>query len=184
MPDLVLVVCNCMKCRSSNTAPLARAARIKGKYQRDGTPPRAFHLRRVSGLIPRSDAAASMTGQISMRRLWDGLSHLSTPKCPVTRGHNSADSSLMVRHPNPAEYKKALIARVKAARVASGLTQEEVALAIGATRDRVLKYESRTPLPTYLIEPFAEATGQDPFFILTGRVRTRVELAEQQRKAE
>jgi transcriptional regulator with XRE-family HTH domain len=50
-----------------------------------------------------------------------------------------------------------------------GWSAEQMATALGIPADRYRKYESRSVLPPYLIEPLAIITGHDISYILTGR---------------
>jgi transcriptional regulator with XRE-family HTH domain len=59
----------------------------------------------------------------------------------------------------PAEFERAFCARVRAARQACGRTPADIARALGISRRVYLSYETRTPLPRYLVEEFAEITG-------------------------
>lgn len=69
----------------------------------------------------------------------------------------------------PAEYEAMYIARVKALRVLSNMTAQQMATALNVPFERYKKYESRTPLPHALIEQFALITRVPVEFIITGR---------------
>lgn len=56
-------------------------------------------------------------------------------------------------------FAKAMCARVKAARVRTPYTQAEIAKALQVKLYAYRKYESRSPLPHYLIEAFCFITG-------------------------
>ncbi len=49
---------------------------------------------------------------------------------------------------------------VRAARMGAGFTQEELAKKLGVGLDAYKKYESRSPLPPYLIARFCLHTGR------------------------
>lgn len=66
------------------------------------------------------------------------------------------------------EFNALFIARVKALREERGWTAERMAHALRVPPERYRKYESRTPLPHYLIEPFAILTDRDILYVLTG----------------
>lgn len=76
----------------------------------------------------------------------------------------------------PAAWRRAFIKRVKAAResVRPELTREalveRLAKKIGAevNLERYKRYESRSLLPHHWIIPFCEATGTDPWELLSG----------------
>lgn len=77
--------------------------------------------------------------------------------------------SLRRRPSTPAQYRAAFIKRTRALRVASGRQPAEVAEALGVKLDTYGKWEPRTLLPHHLLMPFCEATGSDPWVLLTGR---------------
>lgn len=80
------------------------------------------------------------------------------------------DDVYRVRVPlTEAEFNDALFARVRSLRKQRDWTAEQMATALGIPADRYRKYESRTPLPHYLIERFALIVGRDIEFVLTGR---------------
>jgi DNA-binding XRE family transcriptional regulator len=67
------------------------------------------------------------------------------------------------------EFNEAFIARVKRLREERGWTSEQMATALGIPAERYRKYEYRTPLPQYLIEPFAIVVDRDVHYLLTGK---------------
>ena len=75
----------------------------------------------------------------------------------------------MRRVMSPAEFESLYIARVKALREAKGWTAAQMATALGVPAERYRKYETRTPLPHNLIEPFALIAGVSVEFLITGR---------------
>ncbi len=72
-------------------------------------------------------------------------------------------------HPREMQYRKAITARLKLLRESTGKSQPEMAETLGVPLDRYRKYETRTPLPGYLIEPVSAVTGYSVTFIVTGR---------------
>lgn len=89
----------------------------------------------------------------------------------------SKDAGHFVRHPRgmPApdpkerEFIDSFTARVKALREAKGWSAETMADALRIPADRYRKYESRSPMPSYLIEAFALIVGRDVTYVLTGK---------------
>ncbi len=81
-------------------------------------------------------------------------------------GRRSAPTAEEVR------FNRALCERVKALRLQRGITAEQAADLLGVKGDRYRKYETRTPLPAYLIERFAFIVNADPLYVLTGRVQS------------
>lgn len=70
-------------------------------------------------------------------------------------------------------YNEALLERVRSAREGArngkGFTQQEMADLLGIGLDRYKKYELRSPLPPFLFEKMALATGVDINYLLTGK---------------
>ena len=66
-------------------------------------------------------------------------------------------------------YRQAFVKRTKYLREQAGFTQESMAKALRITKDAYAKYEQRTPLPHYLIGPYCEAIGHDPWHLITGK---------------
>lgn len=69
-----------------------------------------------------------------------------------------------------AEFNRAFCARVHRLRNERGWTAAEMATALGVPAERYRKYESRSPLPHYLIERFALIVGRDIEYLLTGKI--------------
>jgi hypothetical protein len=65
-------------------------------------------------------------------------------------------------------FNQAYIARTKALRLRRFPSSELMARALGIPHDRYRKYESRSPLPPYLIERFALIAGCDVEFLVSG----------------
>lgn len=70
-------------------------------------------------------------------------------------------------------FREAFCARVQELREASGLSQAEMATTLGIPLDRYKKYETRTPLPPHLIEPFSLIVRREIEYVLTGKSRRR-----------
>jgi transcriptional regulator with XRE-family HTH domain len=60
-----------------------------------------------------------------------------------------------------AAFTRGFCTRVRAHRLARGFSRAEMARALGVTIAAYEKYETRSPLPHHLIEPFAVITGAD-----------------------
>lgn len=67
------------------------------------------------------------------------------------------------------EFNETFIARVKRLREERGWTSEQMATALGIPPERYRKYEYRSVLPHYLIEPFAMIVERDVAYMLTGK---------------
>ena len=68
---------------------------------------------------------------------------------------------MVKRDDRPAIFDQVFCARIRAARRARGLSQADVARALGISRAAYSRYEAHTPLPFHLIEDFVELTGAD-----------------------
>ena len=69
-------------------------------------------------------------------------------------------------------FNEALCARV--AMLRGSWTQSKMAKLLGIPIDRYKKYETRTPLPHYLIERFATLVGRDIAYVLTGEAQVEL----------
>lgn len=71
-------------------------------------------------------------------------------------------------------FNQALCARVRELRDGKGWTAEQMATALGIPAERYRKYETRSPLPQYLVERFALITDRDISYVLTGKSDVRI----------
>jgi len=85
----------------------------------------------------------------------------------------SRGQNVRMAYDREAEFNDAYCARVRRLREERGWTQEQMATALGLPYDRYRKYEYRSPLPSYLIEQFAEIVGRDIEYALTGKSTAR-----------
>lgn len=67
------------------------------------------------------------------------------------------------------EFNEALFKRMRALREGLGWTQTDMARALGVSPANYQKYETRTPLPHFLLERFALIVRRDLTYVLTGR---------------
>lgn len=74
-----------------------------------------------------------------------------------------------LEHPREEPYRKAITARLKLLRESAGKSQPEMAEMLGVPLDRYRKYETRTPLPGYLVEAVSKITGYSVTFVVTGK---------------
>lgn len=87
---------------------------------------------------------------------------------PDFRG-GSCHYRYMIEWLGPVEFNQKLCARVQRLRVERDWTQEQMATALGVAHETYKKYETRTPLPHYLIPRFAMQVDRDVTYILTGK---------------
>ncbi|TIR87335.1 MAG: helix-turn-helix transcriptional regulator [Mesorhizobium sp.] len=79
----------------------------------------------------------------------------------------------MAENNQEAAFNEALCARVALWRKEKGWTAEQMAIALGIPPDRYRKYESRSPLPAYLMERFCLICEADLENLLLGKARRR-----------
>jgi transcriptional regulator with XRE-family HTH domain len=63
--------------------------------------------------------------------------------------------------PDSADFRTVFCARVRALRIAQGMTQAEMAEALGIGGEAYRSYESRALMPHHLVEAFARITGEE-----------------------
>lgn len=157
--------------KSEAEIPAARTvSQPKRADQRSqGMESRCHHLETAQELTPISDAIAPREGQSSITDrnefMESKLGHSvlevkdnqpldGTGPCVLPSGMSKTQAS--------AAFKRAFIARTKAAREAKGLTQDQMARLLGLKQDRYKQYETRTMLPHELIPVFCFETGIAP----------------------
>lgn len=79
---------------------------------------------------------------------------------------------LMVESNEELLFNNALCARVKELRVERGWIAEQMATALGIPVDRYRKYESRSPIPAYLMPKFCLHVDTDLDYLLTGKSKS------------
>jgi transcriptional regulator with XRE-family HTH domain len=75
----------------------------------------------------------------------------------------------MIEWLDEAEFNDAFCARTQRLRKERGWTQEQMATAIGVPFERYKKYETRSPMPLYLLPRFAQHVDRDVTYLVTGR---------------
>lgn len=73
-------------------------------------------------------------------------------------------------------FENALCARVKRLREEKGWTAEQMGIALGIPPERYRKYESRSPIPQYLIPRFAAVVDRSIEYILTGKDQRQLRI--------
>lgn len=91
----------------------------------------------------------------------DKVSHDS----PILFGHNRPMTGWL----DEAQFNDQLCARTQRLRLERDWTQQQTAAAIGVPVERYKKYESRSPMPPYLIPRFAQVMDRTVSYILTGK---------------
>lgn len=83
----------------------------------------------------------------------------------ISTWHNRAMNGWL----NEGEFDDQLCARVQRLRLERGWNQRQTADAIGVSFDRYKKYETRSPMPHYLIPRFAQIMDRSIAYIMTGK---------------
>ena len=68
------------------------------------------------------------------------------------------------------EFNDRLCARIARLREERGWNQAQMAAAIGVPFERYKKYETRSPMPHYLLPRFAQQVDRNVEYLLTGKV--------------
>jgi DNA-binding XRE family transcriptional regulator len=92
-------------------------------------------------------------------------------KAIVSRDFTRADCYYpgVIEYVEEAEFNQKLCARIFRLRSERGWTQAQMAAAIGVPHERYKKYETRSPMPAYLVPRFALQVDRDPCYVLTGK---------------
>lgn len=161
------------------TAAATAVARMADHHS-TGIESRFHHLLTCVVVAPMSDAIATLEPQRSMIERNDVGADMES-----SIGHNGLIGKAiladdcgepfqhycgMPKRPARTTFKKGFIGRVRAARRAKGLTQDQVAIALGlGTQNDYKHYEKRSYLPHDLIEPFCLLCGVEIGYLYTGK---------------
>lgn len=179
--------------RASTTSRAARAVKASAVRRDDaavsvertaahhsaGMLSRCHHLDTADAPAPISAAMASREVQSSMMVRKDDKS-LMSPKIGQSvlkiKAKMSLDGNRSLGHTvrmsdreSEALFKQEFIGRVKAARIAVGWKQWQMAEALHMPQDKYKQYESRSLLPHHLVGRFCLITHVDPTWLMTGR---------------
>lgn len=95
---------------------------------------------------------------------------------PTVKDNMSRDSNFALRHNrtmdlwlDEAQFNDEICARIQRLREEREWNQRQMAAAIGVPFERYKKYETRSPMPPYLIPRFAQIVDRSMSYILTGR---------------
>lgn len=78
----------------------------------------------------------------------------------------------MTESTDEARFNDEFCARVQRLRAEREWTQAQMATALGVPLERYKKYETRSPLPAYLVPRFAQIVDREISYVLTGKVET------------
>lgn len=93
---------------------------------------------------------------------------MQAPNCPMTTWRVAGIFSGMSKIDTPSVFKTEFIARTKLAREATGMTQTEIAMALGVDQGRYKQYETRSLLPHEMIGRFCAITRVTEKWLTTG----------------
>lgn len=169
---------------SVNMSDVTPASRARGvdkieAHRSEGMLSRCHHLETADDRAEMSEASASLEGQSSITDRKDRISvvmsrHLGqlVLKC---KDKVALDGDLFLGHSvrmadseTEAQFKQAFTERVKAARVATGLKQWQVAELLGTPQDKYKQYEGRSLLPHALVGRFCTICRVNPEWLFTG----------------
>lgn len=164
-------------------------------HHSSGMRSRCAHLRAADTPAPISEAMASGDGQSAMiERNVIGSSDIESPigqfvlnckpilshDCGLPRGQNVP----MPQQLTETAFRAAFRARVKQAREARDLTQEQVAELLGIKQGKYKQYETRSLLPHSHIARFILICGIDFDWLYTGKGRAPTTIPRQQAEPE
>lgn len=182
---------------NSEVSPLPLAVLVSktADHQSAGMLKRCHHLETCAGVQPPpiSAAIASRVGQSSIIErnevgsVMENTIGQSVLNCKANKSYDCellfGHKLLMARIDSSTEFKRAFIARIKAARKAKGATQAQMAEMLGLERqDHYKQYEGRSLLPHHLVLKFCMICDIDPTYLYTGQGRTPV-FKQSKRKA-
>lgn len=171
----------CIEASPANVTP--RIARVRAdvtsatQYS-EGMRPRCPHLRIAATEAPMSAARSSSVGQEPS----SAFGVVSIPirlgpivlKVKANMSHDIAgpfrDVGAMAKEART-EFEAEFKARTKEARETKGLTQVQMATALGMDQGKYKQYETRSVLPHEYIEQFLLITGRNYEWLFTGRAR-------------
>lgn len=131
-------------------------------------------------MTPELRAARSINSHWSILPLSDNLAVSSSDEMGLSYSAKSAGdfgrhTGQNVRMLSKRAYQEELIRRTHRLRLASGLTQEEMAEFLGVTLDAYGKYERNVPMPPHLYEQFTRFARVDLDMLVTGRGAPRID---------
>lgn len=158
----------------SGTPRVAQALSNR-RCQDPATRRRSRHLRICSELAPSANAADAIAGQRSSENMsiatsMDRLSTDARTTFPLPDFFRARPCGMVAV--DEKSYRAALSKRMRDLRDARGLSQAEMAAALGIERDAYIKQEQRGALKPYLQERFAAITGCSVAYLVTGRHET------------
>lgn len=159
-------------------ASLTTGAAKTALHHSAGIRSRCTHLRAAATPAPISSAMASGEAQSPMIERNEVIAAIESSigqyvlNCNVKVSHDCGElpgqNCPMGKDDAPTDFKRAFIARVRAAREARPYTQAEVADLLGMSQDRYKQYEGRSYLPHHLVTRFCTACGVDFKWLYTG----------------
>lgn len=173
-------------------AIIARSVVRTADHHSAGIPSRCHHLETAEALAPMSVAMASREGQSSMIE----RNEVSVIPIPIRqlvlncKDILSGDLGAAVGHTVPmaidrqsiSHFKALFVARTALARERTGRSQEQMATDLGISQPTYTKYESRTPLPHYLVPQFCMLCEVTPQWMYTAAVEIKIAKPRRRRQ--
>jgi hypothetical protein len=165
----------------SEVTPLARAFSVEriADHRSAGILSRCRHLRTAGTRADTSDAKASGEGQrlitsrkerkLAIRAVLGQMVLKRKDKVALDSKKSLGHAVRMADSETEAQFKQLFTERVKAARVATGMKQWQVAELLGIPQDKYKQYEGRSYLPHHLVGRFCILCHVDPVWLMTGR---------------
>lgn len=155
-------------------------------HHSDGMRSRCAHFRAADTPAPISDAMASGEAQspmIERNEIGESIESslgqivlICKPNVSHDCGRPRAQTVPMAQEPGESAFRAAFRARVKQAREARDLTQEEIAELLDISQGNYKQYETRSLLPHRLVPKFVGICGVDFDWLFTGRGRAPVTI--------
>lgn len=175
----ILRAASAVRASASSFSVAAVSVARMADHHSAGTLLRCHHFETAEAPAPISAAMASREGHFSIKARKDAKSvipDLIGQSVLKRKADLSLDGKILLGHTVQmadsvlkTQYDQELIARVKAARIATGKKQWQVAELLGIKQDQYKHYEVGRPIPHHLIGRFCLICSIDPNWLLTGK---------------
>ncbi len=170
---------NPVKTPAVKSLSLAMSVARIAAHHSAGIASRCHHFETAEAPAPISAAMASREGHISITERKEDRSLIKSVLGHLVlncKDNLALDGTLslgqnvrMSESDVETQYKQEFIQRIKAARVATGMKQWQVADALGVPQDYYKHWERSRLMPHHLIGRFCIVTRVDPEWLITGR---------------
>lgn len=146
--------------------PLIDRERLNAPFQ--GQP---SHNRKLALWNLHTPLLGLFVTRIKCKMYLDGKSLSPNALGRIFRGENVRAGSPV--RMDKKKFAEGVIERTRQARINSGLTQDQMASALGVQQGVYKTYETRTPIPLHLVERFSIIARTDEYYIIFGKTRER-----------